>query len=123
MIFFPGKVQFGDVIQELSEVAGRRPFHAVLLVPDPADFDDVVKLATGKWNRVQFYSEGKLISDQYEKYIDLCYHACLSVCSSVLHAQNFNNGHYLQTVQPDSFVDTMLVGTTSCNHFTSFSVG
>ena len=42
---------------------------------------------------------------------------------SVLRSKKFKVGHYVQTLQPSSFIPVMLMGTVDFSHFMPLSVG
>ena len=49
-----------------------------------------------------------LVFDPHEYYMDLCNESWLT---GRFAWQNFNIGHYMQTVQPNLFIPAMLIGT------------
>ena len=54
--------------------------------------------------------------------MDLCYESGLPGRSVAFHGKNSNIEHYTQTVKPNVFVPTMLLGTVDFYHFILFSL-
>ena len=59
---------------------------------------------------------------KYHRHKDLCKGLCSASWSPVLRGKQLNVRHYTQTVQPNSFLPSMLIGMIDFYHFIPLSL-